>query len=348
MAKSKSKSKTETGKEKTVTTKAKASTSNSRKKAATNKAETSSTSPKRSKAIKAKASVSEPTVEVVEDVWSLGNKSKFNTSNEPAPQKRSKQKKTVTKETTKTTTKTISSPRGRKKAEQNVTDNSVTEAELVSNDDFDVMGDYDGNGNANDFANTANIRDTSVPAVPLNTPLNKLNDPKLEFAGLEQVLSDLPEDVVDNMPTIQNRINAYLTYFSAMSLKRLPRLFRFIDAAEEILFNPDDLLHLDFDQINNVYRNAKATANDTLENARKVTQTVQTENDKKVDALYNMLTAMSPDTVARMLEMANVAEQEHKAAKESEEKALKERQFESSYTKDYSNHDDDESENGTP
>ena len=125
-------------------------------------------------------------------------------------------------------------------------------------------------------------------------------------------------------------------------------MFRFIDAAEEILFNPDDLLHLDFDQINNVYRNAKATANDTLENARKVTQTVQTENDKKVDALYNMLTAMSPDTVARMLEMANVAEQEHKAAKEAEEKALKDRQFESSYTKDYSTNDDGEGGNGTP
>lgn len=335
----KSKSKTETGKEKTVTTKAKASPSNSRKKAATNKAETSSASAKRSRQTKAKASVPEPTVEVVEDVWSLGNKSKFNTSNEPASQKRSKQKKTVTK----ATTKTVSSSRGRKKAEKN-----VTEAELVTDNGFDVMGDYDDNGNANDFANTANIRDTSVPAVPLNTALNKSNDQKLEFSGLEQVLSDLPEDVVDNMPTIQNRINAYLTYFSAMSLKRLPRLFRFIDAAEEILFNPDDLLHLDFDQINNVYRNAKATANDTLENARKVTQTVQTENDKKVDALYNMLTAMSPDTVARMLEMANVAEQEHKAAKEAEEKALKERQFESSYTKDYSNHDDGENGNGNP
>lgn len=343
----KSKSKTETGKEKTVTTKAKASPSNSRKKAAMNKAEISSASAKRSKSTKAKASVSEQTVEVVEDVWSLGNKSKFNTSNEPAPQKQSKQKKTATKTTKTKPKKSVSSSHKRTKADKACKTN-VTEAELVTNGDFDVLGDYDDNGNATDFANTANIRDTSVPAVPLNTALNKSNDPKLEFSDLEQVLSDLPEDVVDNMPTIQNRINAYLTYFSAVSLKRLPRLFRFIDAAEEILFNPDDLLHLDFDQINNVYRNAKATANDTLENARKVTQTVQTDNDKKVDALYNMLTAMSPDTVARMLEMANIAEQEHKAAKEEEEKALKERQFESSYTKDYSTHDDGDDGNGTP
>lgn len=336
-------SKNETNKDKTMKTK----TSTSRKKAEPDKSETSTTASqkaKRTRSTKTKVPVSEP---VVEDVWSLGNKSKFNTSNEPAPQKRSKQKKTATKTTKATTQKSVSSSQKRKNTCK--TGKSDTrEAELVTNDDFDVMGDYDGNGNATDFANTANIRDTSVPAVPLNTALNKSNDPKLEFSGLEQVLADLPEDVVDNMPTIQNRINAYLTYFSAMSLKRLPRLFRFIDAAEEILFNPDDLLHLDFDQINNVYRNAKATANDTLENARKVTQTVQTENDKKVDALYNMLTAMSPDTVARMLEMANVAEQEHKAAKEAEEKALKDRQFESSYTKDYSTNDDGDEGNGTP
>ena len=340
-------SKNETNKDKTMKTKT--STSKSRKKAEPDKSETSTTASqktKRTRSTKTKVPVSEP---VVEDVWSLGNKSKFNTSNEPEPQKRSKQKKTVKKATAQ---KSVSSSQKRKNAgktgKSDTVKSDIREAELVTNDDFDVMGDYDGNGNATDFANTANIRDTSVPAVPLNTPLNKSNDPKLEFSGLEQVLADLPEDVVDNMPTIQNRINAYLTYFSAMSLKRLPRLFRFIDAAEEILFNPDDLLHLDFDQINNVYRNAKATANDTLENARKVTQTVQTENDKKVDALYNMLTAMSPDTVARMLEMANVAEQEHKAAKEAEEKALKDRQFESSYTKDYSTHDDGEEGNGTP
>lgn len=341
------KSKNETNKDKTMKTKT--STSKSRRKSEPDKSETSTTASqktKRTRSTKTKVPVSEP---VVEDVWSLGNKSKFNTSNEPEPQKRSKQKKTAKKATTQ---KSVSSSQKRKnagkKGKSDTGKSDVTEAELVTNDDFDVMGDYDGNGNATDFANTANIRDTSVPAVPLNTPLNKSNDPKLEFSGLEQVLADLPEDVVDNMPTIQNRINAYLTYFSAMSLKRLPRLFRFIDAAEEILFNPDDLLHLDFDQINNVYRNAKATANDTLENARKVTQTVQTENDKKVDALYNMLTAMSPDTVARMLEMANVAEQEHKAAKEAEEKALKDRQFESSYTKDYRNHEDDDNGNGNP
>ena len=32
-----------------------------------------------------------------------------------------------------------------------------------------------------------------------------------DFSDLKMVLSELPQDVVDSMPTIQNRINAYLT-----------------------------------------------------------------------------------------------------------------------------------------
>lgn len=202
------KSKNETKKDKTMKTKT--STSNSRKKAEPDKSETSTTASqktKRTRSTKTKVPVSEP---VVEDVWSLGNKSKFNTSNEPAPQKRSKQKKTATKTTKATTQKSVSSSQKRKNTcktgKSDTGKSDIREAELVTNDDFDVMDDYDGNGNATDFANTANIRDTSVPAVPLNTPLNKSNDPKLEFSGLEQVLADLPEDVVDNMHTIQNRI----------------------------------------------------------------------------------------------------------------------------------------------
>ena len=134
-----------------------------------------------------------------------------------------------------------------------------------------------------------------------------------DFSDLKMVLSDLPQDVVDNMPTIQNRINAYLTYFSAMNLARLPKLMQFINAAEELMFNPKDLLHMDYDQMSNIYKSAKYSASEVLETARKVTQTVQQENDKKTDVLYNMLTSLSPDTVSRLLEMV---ESEQKVEKQ--------------------------------
>lgn len=133
-----------------------------------------------------------------------------------------------------------------------------------------------------------------------------------DFSDLKMVLSDLPQDVVDNMPTIQNRINAYLTYFSAMNLARLPKLMQFINAAEELMFNPKDLLHMDYDQMSSIYKSAKYSASEVLETARKVTQTVQQENDKKTDVLYNMLTSLSPDTVSRLLEMVEAEQKVEK------------------------------------
>ena len=133
-----------------------------------------------------------------------------------------------------------------------------------------------------------------------------------DFSDLKMVLSDLPQDVVDNMPTIQNRINAYLTYFSAMNLARLPKLMQFINAAEELMFNAKDLLHMDYDQMSSIYKSAKYSASEVLETARKVTQTVQQENDKKTDVLYNMLTSLSPDTVTRLLEMVEAEQKVEK------------------------------------
>ena len=133
-----------------------------------------------------------------------------------------------------------------------------------------------------------------------------------DFSDLKMVLSDLPQDVVDNMPTIQNRINAYLTYFSAMNLARLPKLMQFINAAEELMFNPKDLLHMDYDQMSSIYKSAKYSASEVLETARKVTQTVQQENDRKTDVLYNMLTSLSPDTVSRLLEMVEAEQKVEK------------------------------------
>ena len=156
--------------------------------------------------------------------------------------------------------------------------------------------------------------DTRLPVKHEVTAQDHTEEPSTvsDFSDLKMVLSDLPQDVVDNMPTIQNRINAYLTYFSAMNLARLPKLMQFINAAEELMFNPKDLLHMDYDQMSSIYKSAKYSASEVLETARKVTQTVQQENDKKTDVLYNMLTSLSPDTVTRLLEMVEAEQKVEK------------------------------------
>ena len=156
--------------------------------------------------------------------------------------------------------------------------------------------------------------DTRLPVKHEVTEQDHTEEPSTvsDFSDLKMVLSDLPQDVVDNMPTIQNRINAYLTYFSAMNMARLPKLMQFINAAEELMFNPKDLLHMDYDQMSSIYKSAKYSASEVLETARKVTQTVQQENDKKTDVLYNMLTSLSPDTVSRLLEMVEAEQKVEK------------------------------------
>jgi len=255
--------------------------------------------------------------EQVDDVWSLGNMDKHSSEQKVSGKEKSttRTRKKTTKEPVKKSSKTTgrnskkTKPAAEKKSSQKKPTMQAVQksTKRQTKKEPEVVVETPEQVQSNEF-----------PITP-STPIRKVSfveEPEIQFAGLEQVLSDLPQDVVDNMPTIQSRINAYLTYFSAMRLGSLPRLFRFIDAAEQIIFNPDDLLHLDFDQIKSVYSGAKATAMETLEQARKVTQTVQTENDKRVDSLYNMLTAMSPDTVARMLEMATEAERENKNNKE--------------------------------
>lgn len=252
-------------------------------------------------------------VKPVDDVWSLGNMDKHSSEQKLPDKEKSttRTRKKTTKEPVKKSSHTTvrKSSKAKSAAEKKSSQKKPTmqpvqkSTKRQTEKEPEVVVETPGQIQSSEFPIT--------PSVPIRT-VSFVEEPEIQFAGLTQVLSDLPQDVVDNMPTIQSRINAYLTYFSAMRLGSLPRLFRFIDAAEQIIFNPDDLLHLDFDQINSVYRNAKSTAMETLEQARKVTQTVQTENDKKVDSLYNMLTAMSPDTVARMLEMATEAERENK------------------------------------
>lgn len=267
-----------------------------------------------------KKSTTQPEVKQVDDVWSLGNMDKKTTDTKRTEKSAKSTKSRSAKSapmSKQTKTKATKSASVKKETKQKATKRtSATKAKASEKPKKTKRNQKPSVQIETEVVNEEPSQQTSseypiTPSTPIRT-VPFVDEPEVQFAGLEQVLSDLPQDVIDNMPTIQNRINAYLTYFSAMRLGSLPRLFRFIDAAEQIMFNPDDLLHLDFDQINNAYRNAKATANDTLEQARKVTQTVQVDNDKKVDTLYNMLTAMSPDTVARMLEMASDAEREKK------------------------------------
>lgn len=187
------------------------------------------------------------------------------------------------------------------------------------NDDFWSLGDLDGSRDVIDVDADDKGKDKGKDAskssdIAVNKPVRSsapaVNEP--EFQDLSSVLSELPQDVIDSMPTIQNRINAYITYYSAMNLMRLPKLLGFIRAAEEVLFNPSDIMTMDSDQVQTIYSTARRSIDDAIDSARKVSQSIQQERDKQVDALYSLLTGLSPSTVERMMEMANAAVEEEK------------------------------------
>jgi hypothetical protein len=66
---------------------------------------------------------------------------------------------------------------------------------------------------------------------------------------LQEVLKELPMDLVKNLPTIVSRLNAFLTFYSTLNLKRLSKLTNYMVKAEEVLFDEDNLLNQDNDSI---------------------------------------------------------------------------------------------------
>ena len=61
---------------------------------------------------------------------------------------------------------------------------------------------------------------------------------------LQEVLKELPMDLVKNLPTIVSRLNAFLTFYSTLNLKRLSKLTNYMVKAEEVLFEPFHECHV--------------------------------------------------------------------------------------------------------
>lgn len=121
---------------------------------------------------------------------------------------------------------------------------------------------------------------------------------------LQEVLKELPMDLVKNLPTIVSRLNAFLTFYSTLNLKRLSKLTNYMVKAEEVLFDEDNLLNQDNDSIKENYKQAKTASLEILDLARKVAiQIPQDEaSNKDVDEVYKLLKSLSPDAIASIKE----------------------------------------------
>ncbi len=119
---------------------------------------------------------------------------------------------------------------------------------------------------------------------------------------LQEVLKELPMDLVQNLPTIVSRLNAFITFYSTVNLKRLDKLTNYVIKAEEVLFDESNLLNQDNETIKENYKQAKTASLEILDLARKVAiQIPQDEaGNKDVDEVYKLLKSLSPEAIAEM------------------------------------------------
>ena len=110
-------------------------------------------------------------------------------------------------------------------------------------------------------------------------------------------------DLVQNLPTLVSRLNAFIAFYSALNLKRLTKLTNYVIQAEEVLFDEKNLLNLDNETLKENYKQAKSATIEILDLARKVSMQIQQDaTNKEVDEVYNLLKNLSPDSLEELKE----------------------------------------------
>lgn len=121
---------------------------------------------------------------------------------------------------------------------------------------------------------------------------------------LEDIVKDLPIDLVKNLPVIAERLNAFITFYSTLNLKRLSKLTNFVLKAEEVLFDESNIINKDEKDLQVMYRQAKTASLEILDLARKIAIQLPSEDtsNKQVDEVYKLLKSLSPDSLEELKE----------------------------------------------
>lgn len=122
-------------------------------------------------------------------------------------------------------------------------------------------------------------------------------DAKVQSIIDASVISDIPVELANNLTLIARKLTAFLSYYSAASLNRLNTLNKFIQDAEDKLYNVN-VDKLDMKELNYRYKEAKKAQAEIMTICRQVSQqAVDTDNTARVDEVYNLLKGMSASTL---------------------------------------------------
>lgn len=129
---------------------------------------------------------------------------------------------------------------------------------------------------------------------------NETKDAQVKSVIDASVISDIPVELANNLTLIARKLTAFLSYYSAASLNRLNTLNKFIQDAEEKLYNVN-VDKLDMKELNYRYKEAKKAQAEIMTICRQVSQqAVDTDNTARVDEVYNLLKSLSSDTLLEL------------------------------------------------
>lgn len=115
-----------------------------------------------------------------------------------------------------------------------------------------------------------------------------------------RVIEDIPVELANNLTLLSRKLTAFLAYYSAASLTRLNTLNKFIQDAENKLYNVN-VDQLDLKELNARYREAKRAQAEIMTIARQVSQQAcDTDNTARIDEVYSLLKSMSNETLTQL------------------------------------------------
>lgn len=121
------------------------------------------------------------------------------------------------------------------------------------------------------------------------------------LCGKKEKMPDFVEGLVNNLAY---KINISMGYLCAMSVSRLYKLTKFMNDAEDILFDPNMLRTLTTKELTDVYKTASVTIMQTMEFIRRYLsqnqEAINFDTNSGSSAVSQLLSTLPPEKLAQL------------------------------------------------
>lgn len=133
----------------------------------------------------------------------------------------------------------------------------------------------------------------------------ELEDKDEIMSWLQGIAIEPPDIIKRAIPTIAERINAVMAFYTANSLARMRRYLDFLEEAERRLYDLNDIIKMSDSELKSKYEEVLKLYTTTMDFGRKFVVQAQKANQddsEEVDKLRDMLKQLPKETLEKLLE----------------------------------------------